>query len=341
MTQRRSGERASEAGLLLSTVPMLLQAMGASADAVLRRSGLPRTLFSNPPAALIPDDYFALWSAMDEEVESVGNGPLPLRLAELVSVEYFDPMIFAFLNSPNVKTGIIRNAEYVKATSVSRLRATENPIGLAIDYWWPAPLDPPPVLPLSGQVYGVWLIRLATKINVQPARVVSPDLPEDMDAYAEFFGVPITLGPTHRMEFSSIDIHRPLLTANDDMWQVFEPALRKRLKDVEASATTEEKVRAALVELLPAGEDSIESVARELAVSSRTLQRQLHAEGVSFQSVLNATREQLAVHYLRQGSITNAEIAFLLGYTDVRSFNRAFRTWTGKSPSQARSELVA
>ncbi len=92
---------------------------------------------------------------------------------------------------------------------------------------------------LAGQVYGVWLIRLATKVHVQPTRVVSPDLPENMDAYEEFFGVPITLGPVHRMDFSSVDVHRPLVTANDAMWQMFEPALRKRLSDIEAEASTQ------------------------------------------------------------------------------------------------------
>lgn len=341
MSVHRGEQRASESGLLLSTVPVLLQAMGGSADSVLRRSGLPRHLFSDPPEALTPEDSFALWSAMDAEIDAAGNGPLPLRLVELVSVEYFDPMIFAFLNSPNVKTGIIRNAEYVKATSVSRLRVVETPNGLGIEYWWPAPFNPPPVVPLAGQVYGVWLIRLATKIHVQPSRVVSPDLPQDMDAYQEFFGVPVTLGPVHRMEFSSIDIHRPLVTANDAMWQMFEPALRKRLTDIEATASTQERVSAALIELLPAGEDSIEAVAQGLAVSVRTLQRQLQAEGTSFQPVLNLTRERLALHYLRQGHLSNAEIAFLLAYGDVRSFNRAFRSWTGMSPKQARSTLVA
>ena len=329
-------ERASESGLLLSAVPSLLEAIGGSAESVLRRSGLPRTLFSHPPAALPPDDYFALWSAMDDEIESVGNGPLPLRLIELVSVEYFDPMIFAFLNSPNVKTGIIRNAQYTKATSVSRLRVSETPTGLAIDYWWPAPLAAPPVVSLAGQVYGVWLIRLATKAHVQPVRVVSPDLPEHMDAYREFLGVPVTLGSMHRMEFGSIDIHRPLVTANDSMWQAFEPALRKRVNDIEAAGGMEEKVSAVLIELLPAGQDSIEAVAKELAVSVRTLQRQLKAEDTSFQRILNDTRERLALHYLRQGYLSSAQIAFLLAYDDVRSFNRAFRSWTGLSPKQAR-----
>ncbi len=231
MPAQRSAERASEGGLLLSTVPGLLQGMGGDAESVLRRSGLRRTLFSDPPEALTPEDYFALWSAMEAEVESVGNGPLPLRLVELVSVEYFDPMIFAFLNSPNVKTGILRNAQYTKATSVSRWRVIEKRTGISIEYWWPAPFNAPPVVSLAGQIYGVWLIRQATQVHVKPTRVVSPDLPENMDAYEEFFGVPITLGPVHRMEFSAIDMHRPLVTANDAMWQVFEPALRKRLRD--------------------------------------------------------------------------------------------------------------
>jgi len=71
-------------------------------------------------------------------------------------------------------------------------------------------------------------------------------------------------------------------------------------------------------------------------VSVRTLQRQLNAEATSFQSILNETRERLALHYLRQGHLSSAQIAFLLAYDDVRSFNRAFRSWTGMSPKQAR-----
>ncbi len=97
MSAHRNSERPSEGGLLLSTVPTLVQGMGGDADSVLRRSGLRSTLFTDPPEMLTPEDYFALWSAMEDEVESVGNGPLPLRLVELVSVEYFDPMVFAFL----------------------------------------------------------------------------------------------------------------------------------------------------------------------------------------------------------------------------------------------------
>lgn len=341
MSARRNGERASENGLVLPMMPMLLNSMGADANAVLRRSGLRRDLFSHPPEALTPSEYFALWTAIDTEVESIGNGPLPIRMTEQVSVEYFDPMIFAFLNSPNVKAGINRTAQYKQATSVSRLRVIDTPTGIALEYWWPAPFNAPASLSLAGQVYGVWLTRLATKVHVHPARVVSPDLPHDMDAYAEFFGVPITLGPVHRMEFTSIDAHRPLLTANDAMWQSFEPALRKRLNTIEHGATTQEKVQAALVELLPAGEDSIRAVARELAVSTRTLQRLLQAESTSFQATLSAARERLALHYIEQGHLTNGEIAFLLGYRDARSFNRAFRTWTGMSPRQARQESVA
>lgn len=341
MSAHRRAERASETGLLLAAVPVLLQAMGGSADSVLRRGNLPRDLFTKPPAGLTPEHYFALWSAMDAEVDSVGNGPLPLRLAELISVEFFDPMIFAFLNSSNVKTGMIRNAQYVKATSVSRLRVVETPTGLGIEYWWPAPLNPPPVVSLAGQVYGVWLIRLATKIHVQPSRVISPDLPQNMDAYREFFGVPVTRGPLHRMEFSAIDVHRPLVTANDAMWQIFEPALRKRMNDIEAASTTQERVSAALVELLPAGQDSIEAVARELTLSVRTLQRQLQGEDTTFQRVLMETRENLARQYLRQDQLSDAQIAFLLAYGDVRSFNRAFRSWTGMSVKEARTTNVA
>ena len=62
--------------------------------------------------------------------------------------------------------------------------------------------------------------------------------------------------------------------------------------------------------------------------------------GVTFQGVLNTTREELARHYLRTTSMSGAEISFLLGFADPTSFARAFREWTGTTPEQARREAV-
>ncbi|MCM1012326.1 helix-turn-helix transcriptional regulator [Brevibacterium sp. XM4083] len=77
-----------------------------------------------------------------------------------------------------------------------------------------------------------------------------------------------------------------------------------------------------------------------MATSPRTLQRQLKAEGTSFQAVLAETRENLARHYLVRNDLRTAEIAFLLGYTDTNSFYRAFKTWTGMTPEGARAGLI-
>ncbi|MBB5084022.1 hypothetical protein [Nonomuraea endophytica] len=72
------------------------------------------------------------------------------------------------------------------------------------------------------------------------------------------------------------------------------PELRQRLSELQASATTADRVRAALHECLPAGESSINAVAGQLMLSPRTLQRQLQAENTSYQAVLSDTRENLA-----------------------------------------------
>ncbi|MEM9654001.1 MAG: helix-turn-helix domain-containing protein, partial [Actinomycetota bacterium] len=72
--------------------------------------------------------------------------------------------------------------------------------------------------------------------------------------------------------------------------------------------------------------------------STRTLQRRLSEEGTSFQSVLNATRESLARHYLVNGGLAAGEIAFLLGYEEPSSFYRAFHSWTGQTPERVRAE---
>ena len=148
-------------------------------------------------------------------------------------------------------------------------------------------------------------------------------------------------GPRPRVSFKAEDAQLPFIIANEKMWRFFEPELRKRMSELDISATTADRAKAALLELLPSGSSSVAAVSQKLGTSTRTLQRRLKQEGRSFQNVLNETRESLARHYLRSSRLSIAEISFLLGFGDPNSFFRAFHSWTGTTPEQARIAMSA
>ena len=93
-----------------------------------------------------------------------------------------------------------------------------------------------------------------------------------------------------------------------------------------------QRLRESLGRRLP----SIQEMARRLRLSPRTLQRRLSEEGTSFQQQLDAVREELARVYVQESKLPLGEVAYLLGYSELSTFLRAFRRWTGKTPSQFR-----
>ncbi len=100
------------------------------------------------------------------------------------------------------------------------------------------------------------------------------------------------------------------------------------------------RVQRTLVDILPAGgAATVNAVCTHLAMSRRSLQRKLKEEGENFQSVLEATRSELSMHYLKRADLSVQEISYLLAYRDPNSFYRAFHGWTGMTPGQARARL--
>jgi AraC-like DNA-binding protein len=85
------------------------------------------------------------------------------------------------------------------------------------------------------------------------------------------------------------------------------------------------------------GYPRIEWVARKLGMTTRSLQRHLDIQGTSFRCLLDDALAQQATMLLRQGTTPVTEIALRLGYSDPAHFARAFRRWTGKSPSRYRA----
>ena len=110
--------------------------------------------------------------------------------------------------------------------------------------------------------------------------------------------------------------------------KIVQPAPKKRC--------FKQGVEAAIEPLLGSGEVSIEIVARKLGMSRQTLYRRLKAEGTTFEELLDAKRRQLAVRYLGLDGSSVKAAAYRLGFSDPAAFSRAFKRWTGTSPSSFR-----
>ncbi|RQO35879.1 AraC family transcriptional regulator [Herminiimonas sp. KBW02] len=316
---------------------ILLTDMGLNPDHLLRLAGLPADLFARKEATVSTDQYFSLWQAIEE---TAGAASLPLLVGQAISVEAFDPPIFASLCSPNLNIAMQRLSAFKKLIGPMSLTVDVGATMTAISVeCYGNAGGIPKSLALTELVFLTQLVRVGTRQRIVPLEIVVPETPFNLAPYVDYFGVTPKSGAPVRVSFAHQDGIRPFLTANDAMWEYFEPGLRKRLSALGATASMSERVRAVLLEGLPASEYSIELVAKNLAVSKRTLQRQLSEESTSFTDVLNTTRLQLAQHYLRSPSVSQGEIAYLLGFQEVNSFIRAFKDWTGNTPGAYRDEI--
>lgn len=319
----------------------LLKDAGLQPENILRKAGLPDSLFSGEKRNLSTDEYFRFWRALEVEAN---DAAFPLRLVEKLSAEVFDPPLFAALCSSNMMQAVQRLARYKQLIAPMVLAITVDSTGiLALSPRW---LSGAAGIPISLQVaelaFLLRLLRLATREPVNALNVVLPPLPSEAQArhFSRFFGTDVQYGEKAAICFSAADALRPFLTVNEGMWQVFEPELQRRLSQLDESASTAERVRAVLLELLPGNEATIEKTALRLGMSKRTLQRRLEDEGENFRALINACRENLARHYLRNTRLSGYEIAFLLGFEDPNSFYRAFMAWTGQTPEAVRSALL-
>ncbi len=96
-----------------------------------------------------------------------------------------------------------------------------------------------------------------------------------------------------------------------------------------------------LADLMARGEANADAACRALKLSRRTLQRRLHAEKTSFQTVLREVRAELAVNYLSDARLKLREIAMLLGYSNISSFTTAFKSWYDMPPTEYRHKYFA
>lgn len=312
---------------------VLLTDIGINLVEVLALAGLPGDLCSREGAKITPGEYFSFWRA----VEELAGEDVPLKIGKALTGEAFDPPIFASLCSNNLNEALQRIAQYKRLIGPMTLEVERNKKQTTVTIECYGQLgELPKSIGTLELVFFTALARLGTRKRIVPLRLELATLPKKLSPYDDYFDRRIAKGEATRIVFSAADAKAPFITENKTMWDFFEPGLKEQLSELESGATTSQRLKSALLAMLPSGNCTIEKAAAKLGMSPRTLQRHLAKEGVSFQEVLTSTRKELAKHYLADSAITTGEISFLLGYQDSNSFLRAFKDWTGVTPGQFR-----
>jgi AraC-like DNA-binding protein len=160
--------------------------------------------------------------------------------------------------------------------------------------------------------------------------------------FEDFFGCPVRFGANRQgVTFARSALLTPIHTADRHLLNILSAVCEEALgRRKVASTPTRAKVEAALLEHLPHGKASVAVAAKALHMSPRSLARRLADEGTSYAQTLEELRRDLAMHYLEDRKIGVSQIAWLLGYSEVTSFNHAFRRWTSRSPKEVRLRFL-
>jgi AraC-like DNA-binding protein len=162
--------------------------------------------------------------------------------------------------------------------------------------------------------------------------------PADLDEYRRTFA-PARLRfdmPCCAFVFDRAELVRPLPEADPELHAVIRKLAEAALAELPRTQSLTDRVRELAAQQLPNGVPTAALVARRLSLSQRTLTRKLAQEGTSFSQLFDELRKQLGLRYVASRQIPLAEVAFLLGFSDVTTFHRSFKRWTGRTPLEYR-----
>lgn len=162
--------------------------------------------------------------------------------------------------------------------------------------------------------------------------------PNNISEHERIFGTNIRfLAPTNRIILDANCLNWSVLSANPSLLYIFEQHAKAMLDELSQENTYSNRVVQAISQHLKGEVPELKTIAHNLAISVRNLQRELQTEGTSYQQLLDATRKELALRHLKKTDTPIHDVAFLLGFSEPSAFHRAFKRWTGKTPRAYKS----
>ena len=313
--------------------------LGLDTEALLRSVGIERRTLEDPDARLKGHEVGALWA---KAYELSGDPVLSLHAAEACPLGAYKVIDYMAASARTVGEAFRYVTRYFPLINTA-VRLTIDESGDPVTFDVAGPDGPAGVSrPYAEYCLAAFVLhmRLGTGVPFWVRRVTfTHRRPPDLSEHERLFGCPVQFeAERNRLWIDRAVWDAPTAGANSGVLGVLSEHAELLLARLPRGADLIERTRQAIGGRLRGGDPSLEGVARELGMSERSLQRHLQELGSSFNALSDEVREATARLYLEQPDLALAEVAYLLGFADQASFTRAYKRWTGLTPSQGRSQ---
>jgi AraC-like DNA-binding protein len=308
-------------------------ALGVVAADVAAEAGLDLAVVEDPDGRVPIATLHALWEAV---LRRVPRDDLPLLGAERYEASDYGLVGFVAMNSATLGEMLSHVVRFLGLwTDDPALRL--QPDG-ALRVVYRAPLADRPGLRCADEAALAEVLhgaRVGTQTAYTPREVhFTHPAPRDVTAHAAYFRCPVHFGREHtQLVLRPEDLALPLPKADPQLGAFLHKMASEALdRRSGPSDSPIDALRTLIAEELQTGVPALDQLARRMGTTERTLRRRLEESGTSFRGLLDETRAELARRYIREQRRPQAEVAFLLGFTDTSAFHRAFKRWTGMTP---------
>jgi AraC-like DNA-binding protein len=308
-----------------------LEELGYDLDGLLASAGLQRTDVEDPNTYISPAACAAVFTSARRE-RRVPN--LALRLALRTPVGATPLLDYLIVSSDSVGQGLERLVRYLRlANPAIRLAVHDNrePVRVVIERST-GPFETELTVALS-------IVRFTRETDNQLIAALASFThePDDVNDFARGLQCPVRARAAwNGWALSKNSMRIPLKRRDPALRAWLERQAAEILARLPADGDVRDEVRSVLSTQVTAGEVQIDVVARLLATTPRTLQRRLARAGTSFEVLCDDARKKAAETYLRDTTLSIAEVTYLLGYSEPAAFHRAFKRWHGKTPQAFR-----